>query len=107
MDDISVIKSKLSLPSNIAIITHRNPDGDAIGSSLALKIFLELFGHNCSVILPSEYPTVFKYLPQISGVSVFDINPEEVEIQNIKCKHHFLFGFQWSGSNRSTGNRSI
>ncbi len=78
MDDINEIKSKLSLPSNIAIITHRNPDGDAIGSSLALKLFLELFGHRCTVILPSEYPAVFKYLPSLDSVSVFDLNQDEV-----------------------------
>ena len=78
MDDISIIKSKLAIPSGIAIITHRNPDGDAIGSSLALKLFLEQFGHHCSVLLPSEYPAIFHYLPKIDSVSIFDINQQEV-----------------------------
>ncbi len=77
MDDISVIKSKLSVPSNILIITHRNPDGDAIGSSLGLKLFLDEFGHNCKVLMPSEFPVVFNYLPALSSITIFDNNQEE------------------------------
>ena len=84
MDDIAIIQSKLSMPSNIAIITHRNPDGDAIGSSLAVKKYLSQFGHNCRIVLPSEYPSVFHYLPDIDSVSVFDLQKEEARsiIQN-------------------------
>jgi len=76
MDDIAQIKQKLGPPSSVAIITHRNPDGDAIGSSLALKLYLEQYGHKCDVVLPSEYPGVFHYLPQISSAYVYDIRKE-------------------------------
>ncbi len=74
MDPIEDIKAKLNTPSNIAIITHRNPDGDAIGSSIALKLYLQKSAHKCDVILPSEYPSVFNYLPDLSEVSVFDLD---------------------------------
>ena len=39
--DILEISDLLSLPKKIAIIPHRNPDGDAIGSTLALYHFHE------------------------------------------------------------------
>lgn len=81
LDDIEVIKAKLKVPSNIAIITHRNPDGDAIGSSIALKLFLEQFAHKCDVILPSEYPAVFHYIPKIESASIYDLNkPDTISI---------------------------
>jgi hypothetical protein len=38
MENIEELKSLLSIPKNIVITTHRNPDGDAIGSSLAYTI---------------------------------------------------------------------
>lgn len=75
MDDIATIQDRLKKPTRISIISHRNPDGDAIGSSLALKLFLEKSGHQCDVLLPSEYPAVFKYLPSIDDAIIFDIDP--------------------------------
>ena len=72
-DDIAEIKTLLSRPGNILISSHRNPDGDALGSSLGLRYFLEKFNHNVKVILPSEYPTNFKYLHGIDDCVVFDL----------------------------------
>ena len=98
MDDIQEIKGKLSLPSNIAIITHRNPDGDAIGSSLALKLFLEHFGHNCKVILPSEYPNVFTYLPELKSVTIFDLQQDKV--RSILKHADVIFCLDFNGLDR-------
>jgi len=76
MSDIQEIKALLSNPQNAVIITHRNPDGDAIGSSLGLKHFLETYNHNVKLILPSEYPPVFGFLNNVNDSVVFDIAPE-------------------------------
>ena len=35
------LKAFLTTPKNIVIVGHRNPDGDAMGSTLALKFYLE------------------------------------------------------------------
>ena len=40
------LKKFLEKPKNIVIVGHRNPDGDAIGSTLALKHYLGKKGHN-------------------------------------------------------------
>ena len=79
MDDIAILKERLTRPTRIAIISHRNPDGDAIGSSLGLKHFLEKSGHQCDVLLPSEYPQVFKYLPGIGDAIIYDLEPAKVK----------------------------
>ena len=39
-EDIEGVKSLLALPKKIVIIPHRNPDGDAMGSTLGLYHFL-------------------------------------------------------------------
>lgn len=79
MDDITILKERLSRPTRIAIISHRNPDGDAIGSSLGLMHFLEKAGHQCDVLLPSEYPSVFKYLPRIDEAIIYDLTASRVK----------------------------
>ncbi len=70
--DISEIKEAIAYPKGIVIISHRNPDGDAIGSSLGLKLFLDKFGHNSKVILPSDYPGTFHFLSGIDQCIIFD-----------------------------------
>ncbi len=66
----------LSIPKNIVIVAHRNPDGDAIGSSLGLYHFLNTLGHTCRMILPSEYPEIYSWMPEIEEVIIFDVEPE-------------------------------
>ncbi|MBN2480849.1 MAG: bifunctional oligoribonuclease/PAP phosphatase NrnA [Bacteroidales bacterium] len=61
----------------IAIITHIDPDGDAIGSSLALFIVLRNMGHNCHVISPNGYPDFLKWMPGNDAITVFDEEPEK------------------------------
>jgi len=73
MDDISDIIKLLATPKDIAIITHRNPDGDALGSSLGLQLFLEKLGHAVKVVLPSEFPNTFLFMPKVSEAVVYDL----------------------------------
>jgi bifunctional oligoribonuclease and PAP phosphatase NrnA len=61
--DISKIKHLLSKPKQIAIIPHKNPDGDALGSTLALYHYLKLSDHKAFVISPNDYPMFLKWLP--------------------------------------------
>ena len=56
------IKSLLSSKNNIVITTHVNPDGDAIGSSLALYNFLLKMNHSVNVIVPNGYPEFLSWM---------------------------------------------
>lgn len=72
MIGIQDIKSLLNIPTSIVIISHRNPDGDALGSSLALSQFLKQFGHIVDIVLPSEFPTIFDFLQGADAVNIYD-----------------------------------
>jgi len=54
------------------IITHINPDGDAIGSSLGLNKLLLNLGHKPYVITPNNYPGFLKWMPGNDTVIVFN-----------------------------------
>ena len=62
----------LKKPRNIVIIGHKNPDGDAIGSTLGLKHYLDKKVHNCSVLVPNEYPDFLHWLPGSETIYRFD-----------------------------------
>lgn len=69
------LKSLLATPQNCVIFPHKNPDGDALGSTLALQHFLEKKGHDCVIISPNEYPKFLAWLPGQERIRCF--NKEE------------------------------
>lgn len=54
------------------IISHKNPDGDAIGSSLGLKFFLKKLGKMPNIIVPDSFPAFLDFLPGSKDIKLFD-----------------------------------
>ncbi|WP_185877104.1 DHH family phosphoesterase [Blattabacterium cuenoti] len=54
----------------IILLPHNNPDGDALGSSLALLFYLRELKHNVDLISPTKYSEFFQWLPGIEEVIV-------------------------------------
>ena len=61
----------LSTFNRAVICTHVNPDGDAIGSSLALKLYLERMGKQATVIVPNIFPDFLKWLPGADTILIY------------------------------------
>ena len=61
--DVAKVRELLSQSNNIVIIPHKNPDGDAIGSTLGLHHFLKSMGKTSQVIVPNDYPKFLKWMP--------------------------------------------
>src|SRR5690606_22696150 len=64
-------------PKNIVIVSHKNPDGDAIGSSLALSLYLKAKQHHVSVIMPNDFPEFLKWMPESEAVLIYDYITKE------------------------------
>lgn len=56
------IKEEIFESKNIVILTHEVPDGDAVGSSLAMYMGLKQLGKEVDVIIP-KYSKTFEFLP--------------------------------------------
>lgn len=56
------IKNAINEANSIVVFTHENPDGDAIGSSMAMFWVLKRMGKNVDLVIPS-YPKNFMFLP--------------------------------------------
>ncbi|MEL0643522.1 bifunctional oligoribonuclease/PAP phosphatase NrnA [Olleya sp. Ti.3.14] len=77
--DITAIKQLLETPKKIVIVSHKNPDGDAIGSSLALFHYLTKTNHLATVIVPNDYPDFLKWIPGQDLILKYDSQKEESE----------------------------
>ena len=77
MLDIPALKQLLSEPKRIVITTHHKPDGDAMGSSLAVYNYLVKKGHTIQVISPTDYPAIFDWMPGNNQVIVYTDTVEQ------------------------------
>ena len=73
-NDVAFLSNFLKTPKQITIVPHRNPDGDALGSCLALYHVLIQLNHNVKVISPNEFPDFISWLPAANEVIVFEKN---------------------------------
>ncbi len=68
-------KDAVDSAKNVVITNHTNPDGDAMGSALALKRVLEKLDKSVSVIVPNPYP---EFLWHLSGNAEDDLFRGEI-----------------------------
>jgi phosphoesterase RecJ-like protein len=62
---------------NILLISHINPDGDAIGSQLAIYQYLITIGKNVGMICPNNLPDFLKWMNGTDKINVFINNRKE------------------------------
>jgi phosphoesterase RecJ-like protein len=91
--DILEIKPLLSKPKEIVIVPHKNPDGDAIGSTLGLYHYLKKYNHNAVVIAPNDYPNFLKWIPGESSILKFESQQEEAKTRIEKADIIFTLDF--------------
>ncbi len=81
IEDIKAVKKLLSTPQKIVIVPHKNPDGDAIGSTLGLLHYLKQFNHTACVIAPNDSPSFLKWIPGSDQIICFDTQEEDAKKQ--------------------------
>jgi len=72
---IDLIKSS----KNILILTHKNPDGDAVGSVLGLSKALLSLSKNVECFSKNKIPDVFKFLTSVSSIKN-QISPKHYDL---------------------------
>ena len=61
------ILEEIKNANTIAILVHENPDGDAVGSALAMELALKQLNKEADVIIP-EFPKEFEFLPDADKI---------------------------------------
>mgnify|MGYP000957587222 CR=1 FL=1 len=63
MQELSVIGNALNQSQSVVILEHEKPDGDCIGSGLALSMFLSSMDKKVALLSPDPHPVVYDFLP--------------------------------------------
>ena len=72
MAPIQKIRELLHTPKKVVIVIHQSPDGDALGSGIAVTSFLKKKGHHVTFISPDTPPPFLAWLPGMETVVSFD-----------------------------------
>ncbi|MBQ2701482.1 MAG: bifunctional oligoribonuclease/PAP phosphatase NrnA [Clostridia bacterium] len=73
MDDLYTISNRIKQAKSVAILTHMRPDGDAIGSALALSCALDILKIPNQVCVESDIP---RNLAFVKGVEKIKKSPQ-------------------------------
>ena len=87
------LKKILSTPKKVVIVPHKNPDGDAMGSTLGLCQFLKKLGHTATVIAPNDYPDFLKWIPGTEDVLIHEMDTKTSEAHILSADLIFTLDF--------------
>jgi len=72
---VTAIMDIIERSEKIVITTHLSPDGDALGSSLALYHYLKGRGKQVRIIVPNSFPYFLKWMKGAGEIEVYEYNP--------------------------------
>lgn len=99
MQPIQEIYPQLATPRTIAITTHQKPDADAMGSSQALRLFLESFGHTVYVVSPTNWARWLNWMPGVENV--IDYESDKIKGDELLSKADWLFCLDFNRLDRT------
>lgn len=73
---MEALRAVIDENERFVVVAHKNPDGDAVGSSLAMMLYLRSLGKVADVVLPNNFPDFLSWLPAADEVVVYDAEPE-------------------------------
>jgi len=96
---LEALKEELTEPKHIVVTTHHKPDGDALGSSLAIYHWLKAKGHNVEVIVPSDFPPFLNWIPGRQDVRIYSENQSAND--TLIADADFIFCLDFNGLART------
>ena len=77
--ECSMLRSLIEDATTVVLCCHQNPDGDALGSMLALGEVLRQLGKAPLMVAPDQYPDYLQWLPNSEKIVRYDKHKEQVE----------------------------
>ena len=96
--DISRFRQMVSQATNVVVLSHTSPDGDAIGSSVGVSRMLNKMGITSKVILPDEYPTYYRFLLQENEVLIASVCSDRAKVLIDGC--YLIIAVDFNGPSR-------
>jgi phosphoesterase RecJ-like protein len=93
------VRALIGQSQSIVVTSHHNPDGDAIGSSLALVGLLRNAGMEAIALVPNNYPAFLKWLPDSENVIIYGNN--EAKAKQIIARADLIFCLDYNALHRT------
>lgn len=68
-NNIALLKQTILESKNILLLTHSSPDGDALGSTTALKLLLKKLGKEADCLVENRFPAAFPHLKSYFSIA--------------------------------------
>ena len=97
--EIATLQENIDNSNRIVICCHKSPDGDALGSSLALAEYLRTQGKEPDIIVPDAYPDFLQWLPGTERIIRYDKHAADKADEMLQ-KADLIFCLDFNGTNR-------
>ena len=98
---IKELQQLLANPKKIAIIPHRNVDGDAMGSTLGLYHILKQLNHQITVVVPNEIPDYLQWIPGIEEATMIYEGAKNSEAIEVLKETELIFTLDFNALHRA------
>lgn len=87
----------ISAAQKILVLTHVNPDGDALGSLIALFLVLKKLGKDVTAVAPEVIPGAFSFLPNTADLTksfsgtkdfIITVDTAKIKVDHLGYKHY-------------------
>ncbi len=93
------IHQLIATPHKLVLTIHTNPDGDAVGSALALAAFLKANKQEVTIVSPNKFPGFLSWLKGSENILIFDQNAAVV--RQVLQQSEYVFCLDFNGISRS------
>ncbi|MBT3174712.1 MAG: bifunctional oligoribonuclease/PAP phosphatase NrnA [Lentimicrobiaceae bacterium] len=94
----SEIKELIDSGKNIVLTSHTNPDGDAIGSLIAMYNYLKKLNNTVTMMVPNKFPEFYKWLPKSEDIIIYENRPKHA--QKILHNADLIFALDFNALSR-------
>ncbi len=98
VNDVNVLKTYFEEPKRIVFVAHKNPDGDAVGSTTAMAMLYQKLGHKVKVVLPNGIPDFIAWMPNADDVYRYDL--QNTQSKNVIQKADVIFLLDFNALHR-------
>jgi phosphoesterase RecJ-like protein len=95
---IGRFREAIHVKNEIVIVSHVSPDGDAIGSSLALWHYLRQLGKNAYVIVPNAFPAFLSWMPGAKNIVYYD--RQKTKSENLLTQAELIIALDFNAAKR-------
>ncbi len=82
LTNLAAIAEYIREYSRFAIIVHQNPDGDALGSSLAMANLIQQMDKTANILVDNDLPENLKFLHGYNDIIVYSKYPQKDILKN-------------------------